>query len=118
MISIDSSGSHFLKYGSARHKILGLQVVLADGEILETSETHFHSVDYNRFRKSEIVAQLQTLRTRNEKLIAEHEIKGVNNRSGYNLWEMQLEPGRIDLNRLFTGSEGNAGGYYGGDFGD
>lgn len=109
VISIDSSGSHYLKYGSARHKVLGLQVVLADGEIIETSETHFHSVDYNRFRKSEIVAQLQTLLTRNEKLIADHEIKGVNNRSGYNLWEMQNDSGRIDLNRLLTGSEGTLG---------
>lgn len=109
MISIDSSGSHFLKYGSARSKVLGLQMVLADGTVIETSETHFHSVEYDRFRKSELVSELEKIIHRNQKVIAEYSFPGVNNRAGYNLVEARTGDGRIDLNKIFSGSEGTLG---------
>jgi len=35
MIAIDASGSRWLKYGSVRRHVLGLQVVLADGQVAE-----------------------------------------------------------------------------------
>lgn len=108
-ISIDSSGSHFLKYGSMRHHVLGLQVVLADGSIIETSETHFHSVEYDRFRKSELVDNLAKIIQLNRKTIQERSLTRVHSRSGYNLSETLGTDGRIDLNRLFTGSEGTLG---------
>lgn len=109
MVSIDSSGSHFLKYGSARSKVLGLQVVLADGTIIETSETHFHSVEYDRFRKSELVQQLDRIILSNNQLIDQYAFPGVNNRAGYNLLEARTGDGRIDLNKILAGSEGTLG---------
>ena len=109
MVSIDSSGSHFLKYGSARSKVLGLQLVLADGTIIETSETHFHSVEYDRFRKSEVVQQLDKIIRGNKSVIDQYSFPGVNNRAGYNLVEGLSGDGRIDLNKIFSGSEGTLG---------
>lgn len=109
MVSIDSSGSHFLKYGSARSKVLGLQLVLADGTIIETSETHFHSVEYDRFRKSELVRKLDGIIRGNRALIDKYSIRDVNSRSGYNLAEALTGDGRIDLNKIFCGSEGTLG---------
>ena len=35
VIAIDAGGSHWLKYGSARNHVLNLQIVLADGQVLE-----------------------------------------------------------------------------------
>ena len=35
MIAIDAAGSRWLKYGSMRRHVQSLQVVLADGEVLE-----------------------------------------------------------------------------------
>ncbi len=35
VIAIDAGGSHWLKYGSARQHVISLQVVLADGDVLE-----------------------------------------------------------------------------------
>ncbi|MEC9091256.1 MAG: FAD-linked oxidase C-terminal domain-containing protein [Planctomycetota bacterium] len=109
MVSIDSSGSHWLKYGSARNKVLGLQVVLADGSLIETSETHFHSVDFDRFRKNEIVNKLSGIIRNHRTTIETTQFQGVNNRSGYNLQETRTQAGQIDLNKLFTGSEGTLG---------
>lgn len=109
MVSIDSSGSHFLKYGSARNKVKGLQMVLADGSIIESSETHFHSVEYDRFRKSEIVSQLTPILLNHSETIEASRIPNVNNRSGYNLLETRTQDGRIDLNKLICGSEGTLG---------
>lgn len=109
LIAIDSSGSHFLKYGSARHKVLGLQVVLADGQVIETSEANFHSVEYNRFRKSEIVSELGQLATTHRDLIDAQPVAKMNSRSGYNLSDTFADPDRVDLNKLFCGSEGTLG---------
>lgn len=109
MVSIDSSGSHFLKYGSARSKVLGLQLVLADGTIIETSESYVHSIEYDRFRKSALVTELETILRNNRSLIEQTHSSLVNNRSGYNLIETLSGQGRIDLNKLFCGSEGTLG---------
>ena len=35
MIAVDAAGSRWLKYGSARRHVHSLQVVLADGQVLE-----------------------------------------------------------------------------------
>ena len=35
VVAIDAAGAHWLKYGSARSNILKLQVVLADGSVME-----------------------------------------------------------------------------------
>ncbi len=35
VIAIDAAGSHWLKYGSARRHVQSLQIVLADGAVLE-----------------------------------------------------------------------------------
>ena len=35
VLALDNSGSHWLRYGSARRHVVNLQVVLADGETLE-----------------------------------------------------------------------------------
>lgn len=38
VVAIDASGSHWLRYGSARHHVKSLKVVLADGQVAELSQ--------------------------------------------------------------------------------
>ena len=35
VVAIDAGGSHWLKYGSARQHVRSLQIVLADGQVME-----------------------------------------------------------------------------------
>lgn len=44
VLAIDGAGSHWLKYGSARQHVVSMQVVLADGQIVEVNR---HSVGDN-----------------------------------------------------------------------
>ena len=39
VLALDAAGSHWLRYGSARSKVVSMQVVLADGTVLEAGRT-------------------------------------------------------------------------------
>jgi FAD/FMN-containing dehydrogenase/Fe-S oxidoreductase len=106
-IAIDASGSHWLRYGATRRHVESLQIVLADGEVMEVSR---HSIDgnateQNGSRRQQIVQQLAHLLQRHGDLIREKRPKCPVNRSGYALDDV-LRDGQLDLARLLVGSEG------------
>lgn len=106
VIAIDSGGSHWLKYGSASRHVLSLQVVLADGQVLEVGREPLERPDDQANpRRDGLVDDLANLLSRRASLIASHQSKSLVNRCGYHLQGV-LTDDHLDLSRLLVGSEG------------
>ena len=107
MIAIDAAGSRWLKYGSMRRHVQSLQVVLADGEVLEVGREELADGASTSTipRKRDLVNQLVALLTENAELIRRHQPNTPQNHCGYDLVDI-LADGHIDLARLLVGSEG------------
>jgi FAD/FMN-containing dehydrogenase/Fe-S oxidoreductase len=107
MIAIDAGGSRWLKYGSMRRHVQSLQVVLADGEILEVGREELaDGASASTIpRKRDLVNRLAALLTDNAELIRRHQPNTPQNHCGYDLVDI-LADGHIDLARLLVGSEG------------
>ena len=105
VIAVDAGGSHWLKYGSARKHVISLQVVLADGDVLEVGREPLEvSPAELETPRGQLVHVLSDILRRNAELIESHQPKSVVNRSGYHL--DVLAGHRLDLAGLLTGSEG------------
>lgn len=107
VVSLDASGSRWLKYGSARRHVRSLQVVLADGTVLEAGlEPLRDGISHDPLpRKRDLINDLAALIRRNQALIANHQPRTRVNRAGYHLHGV-LDNDRLDLARLLVGSEG------------
>jgi len=107
VIAIDAAGSHWLRYGSARRHIRSLQVVLADGSVLEVGRepTDGEISGGANARKRELVADLATVLERHAEPIKRQRTRSLVNRSGYALGGMLVD-GQLDVAKLLCGSEG------------
>ena len=107
MVAVDGAGRHWLKYGSMRDHVRGMQIVLADGQVLDVGREPLvagRSKDTN-FTKRRLVNRLaQLLRDRAE-LIRQKAPRSSVNRCGYQL-DGLLGDGHLDLARLLVGTEG------------
>ena len=107
MLAIDAAGSRWLKYGSMRRHVESLQIVLADGQVLEvgreplTGGMSTSSIP----RKQALVNQLAALLAQNAELIRQCQPGRVPSHCGYNLSDV-LREDSIDVARLLVGSEG------------
>lgn len=107
VIGVDSGGSHWLRYGSARGRVRELEVVLGDGRVMRVGDeplTVGRSQDPNE-EKREFVNRVADLIARNRELIETHRPRSLVNRSGYHLWDT-FDPLQLRLARLLVGSEG------------
>jgi len=108
VLALDSAGSHWLRYGSARDTVLSFQLVLADGSVIEASR---HAVDEPpssepaQARRQALVRDLASVLEPARSLIDAHTPKAKVSRSGYRL-DNVLRDGTLDLARLVVGSEG------------
>ena len=77
MIAIDAAGSRWLKYGSARRHVHSLQVVLADGQVLEFGrEPLADGASTSTIpRKRDLINRLAALLSRHADLIRQHQPK-------------------------------------------
>lgn len=110
VLALDGSGSHWPQYGSARGRVVSMQVVLADGEVIEACKV---PVDEQAgggasTRRRDIVRRLTDLLQRNQKAIVEGRPRAAVNRCGYHVHDV-LQDGQLDLARLLVGSEGTLG---------
>lgn len=107
VVAVDASGSHWLQFGSARRQTLSLEVVLADGSILEAGrEPLVDGVSHEpNIRKRELINQLVALVRRHGDTIRSHQSKSPVNRFGYQLADV-LQDGHLDLAKVIAGSEG------------
>jgi FAD/FMN-containing dehydrogenase/Fe-S oxidoreductase len=105
MIAVDAAGSRWLKYGSTRRHVLGLQVVLADGQMMQVGRESLSGGNHLHPRKRELIDRLATLLGEHAELIRQSRRKCPLNHCGYNLTDV-LSEGHLDLARLLVGSEG------------
>jgi len=107
MIAVDAVGSRWLKYGSTRRHVLSLQVVLADGQLLELGREPLADGGGagSNPRKRELVDRLATLLGEHAELIRRSQPKCPLNHCGYDLTDV-LDEGQLHLARLLSGSEG------------
>lgn len=113
-IANNSAGEKTIKYGDTRKYVEGLEVVLADGELIQT--TRLGKRDLNRKKgltnfEGEVYRQLDGLITDNWDLIQAHaSLPGVSkNSAGYALAEVKRKDGSFDLTPLLVGSQGTLG---------
>jgi FAD/FMN-containing dehydrogenase/Fe-S oxidoreductase len=107
MIATDAAGSRWLKYGSTRRHVLSLQVVLADGQLMEVGREPLSGrggagPDSG---KRELVNRLAPLLNQHADLIRQSRPKSPLNHCGYDLTDV-LADGHLHLARLLAGSEG------------
>lgn len=102
--SLDGSGSRWLKYGSARQHIQAMQVVLADGEVVEIRRDASSEDE----RVQNLSRRVNELVSRHRETIESHRPESLVNRCGYHLYGT-TDDKPLDLIDLLVGSEGTLG---------
>ncbi len=108
VLALNGSGSHWLRYGSAGDAVVSLQVVLADGSVIEAAS---HPVDEpasdsgGSSRRQTLVRDIASVLEPARSVIKEHTPQTKVSRSGYHL-DGVLHDGTLDLARMIVGSEG------------
>ncbi|MCE5302887.1 MAG: anaerobic glycerol-3-phosphate dehydrogenase subunit C [Planctomycetaceae bacterium] len=107
MIAVDAAGSRRLKYGSTRRHVQSLQVVLADGQVLELgSEPLVDGQSVSTIpRKRDLINQVASLLRERADVIRQGRLPGPLSHCGYHLAGV-LGDDSLDLAALLTGSEG------------
>lgn len=107
VLALDSSGSRWLRYGSARRHVVSMQVVLADGEVLELGPRQLSAPrsPTTSTREESLIERMAELLERESRLIAQQRPKALVNRCGYQLHDV-LNGDELNLARLLVGSEG------------
>jgi FAD/FMN-containing dehydrogenase/Fe-S oxidoreductase len=107
VIAVDASGAHWLQHGSARRHVESLQIVTAEGEVLEVSRHAVADEEAERAhpKRQQLVRRLAELLQREARPIAESQPKSRINGCGYQLQGV-LADGQLDLAKLLVGSEG------------
>ena len=110
MIGVDASGSRRLKYGSTRQHVVSLQVVLADGQLVEIGREpiSMDGADHRSPRKRELILRAADVLARGAALIQRHQANRLHSRCGYDLTDL-VDDGHLNLARLLVGSEGTLG---------
>ena len=104
ILSLNATGSKWLKYGAPRDKVVQLEVVLANGQVA-TIDSALNSSNTSDENVSHIQSKIESIVNRYQSFIATHQPKTRLNQAGYNLFDLESN-GKIDLTRLISGSEG------------
>lgn len=113
-IANNAAGEKTVKYGDTRKFVEGLEVVLADGELIQTARLNKRELNRKKGLtnfEGEIYRQLDGLITDNWDLIQQQSvIPGITkNAAGYALADVKRKDGSFDLTPLFVGSQGTLG---------
>ena len=119
VLSNNSTGSRWNRYGSPRDRVSHLQVVLASGEVVElhsaSQATAIDSIQGSKQSGNNGAAflsnRIERIVTQNADLISRHRPQTRINQAGYNVFDLQsgIAGQAIDLTRLLVGSEGTLG---------
>jgi len=112
MLANNSAGPHTLRYGAVKDNVESMRVCLESGEWLEA-----RSYEQDDPCLGELIARHQSLHTtrtlldEHRAMIRQRRPSVSKNSCGYNLFGLVdgLEQGRLDLPKLFVGSEGTLG---------
>lgn len=108
VIAVDGAGSRWMEWGSAGDAVASLQLVLADGTVIEAGK---HEVAErvsdapSVARRQALVRDIANVVRREGSLIDQYLPRTKVDRAGYHLRGL-LRDGQLDLARLVAGSEG------------
>ena len=106
VIAVNGAGARWPRFGSTRQHVLSLQVVLADGTLLELgSEPRPGPHPPTNDRKAALIASLDQSLSGSARLIRRHQPRSLVNTCGYLLRDV-LTDESIDVAKLLCGSEG------------
>ncbi|MGC4006235.1 MAG: FAD-binding oxidoreductase [Pirellulales bacterium] len=112
VIAIDNSGSHWPLYGSARSQTLSLEIVLADGTVMEVGRERLRrpslDEDPHAAQRAVLAGDVAELCSEHRDLILAKKPRTLVNRSGYDL-ATTYDGETLDLAKLICGSEGTLG---------
>lgn len=113
MIGNNASGARSIRYGTTTDCIAGLRVILANGEVIETRPLAVEGEELARIMaqdtlEAHIYRTVLAVTTEYAEDIAARFPSIPRNVSGYQLQQV-VRDGRVDLTRLFCGSEGTLG---------
>ena len=108
-IANNAGGEKTVKYGSTRQYVRSLRVVLANGEVIETSRLSRKDLSKKMGLatfEGEIYRSLDALIEENHELIEKMKLGVTKNSAGYALPEIKRKDGSFDLTPLMVGSQG------------
>ncbi len=119
MIGRDASGSRFLRHGAMREWVESVEVVLADGTLVElgvveagdpspSSNAGAGITASSPDRARSLAAGVAEILTRHRECIARWQPRSRSTHGGYRLGDLERDGG-VALPRLFCGSEGTLG---------
>jgi len=108
MIAVDASGSHFPLYGATGDRLESLQVVLANGQVVELSQHHWASDASAESGVGDLAREVGLVLQQNSALIIKPPWGKIARGCGYRI-ESVLDGEKVDLARLMAGSEGTLG---------
>lgn len=111
-VANNAAGEKSLKHGKTKDYVRGLQVVLANGELIETKRLSKREVNAKMGETSfeaEVYRQLDALLEDNKDIIDKFGFNVSKNSAGYNIADVRKKDGSIDLTPLFVGSQGTLG---------
>lgn len=113
-IANNTAGEKSLKYGSMRRWVDRLEVILANGEVIQTGPISKREVEKKKglpTMEGEIYRQLDAIIEDNAATIQQYrsELHVSKNSVGYAIDEVKKKDGSFDLTPLFVGSQGTLG---------
>ncbi len=111
-VANNAAGERTIKYGSTRDFVKGLQVVLANGELIQTRRLSKRELNHKKGLatfEGEIYRQLDGLISDNWDLIQTSHKNVSKNSAGYDLIDVKRKDGTFDLTPLLVGSQGTLG---------
>ena len=111
-VANNAAGERTVKYGCTRDYVSGLQVVLANGELIETRRLSKRELNHKKGLSTfegEIYRQLDGLISDNAELIDSMQKEVSKNSAGYDLLDVKRADGSFDLTPLLVGSQGTLG---------
>ncbi len=108
----NASGEKTIKYGDTSNYVRSLRVVLANGEVIET--TRLSKKELGRKLglatfEGEIYRALDAMLEENRAVLEKIQMKVTKNSAGYNLLDIKRKDGSFDLTPLIVGSQGTLG---------
>jgi len=111
-VANNASGEKSVKYGSTREFVKSLRVVLANGEVIQTSRQSKRELNKKlglATFEGEIYRALDALLDENQATVDKLRLGVTKNSAGYYLSDVKRSDGSLDLTPLFVGSQGTLG---------
>ena len=114
MLSLNTSGSHWLKTGTPRDHVVSIEMVLASGHVVQFDSSLAAELNPDleniraSYESSLYEARIKSIIDRNEDLISKSKPNTAINQAGYQVYGV-VDGDKVDLTRLIVGSEGTLG---------